>query len=72
VIELFTNGEENMVIGYYVFETVKEFNYLGSTIINNNDWNLEVVSRVQRGHISRYIHILNQNYTLEEPMSDYK
>jgi len=44
-MELLPNEEKNMVVD--VFETVKEFKYLRSTITNNNDWNLEVMSRIR-------------------------
>jgi len=45
LMELLTNEVENVVINEYVFEKVKEFKYLGSTITNNNDWSIEIMSR---------------------------
>lgn len=48
VMELLPNEEQNINIGKYTFEKVKQFKYLGSIIINNNDWSLEVVSRIHK------------------------
>jgi len=48
VMKLLPNEEKNMVVDDYVFQKVKEFKYLGSTITNNNDWSLEVTSRIRK------------------------
>lgn len=48
VMEILPNRKENVVINDYVFEKVKEFNYLGITVTNNNDWSCEVLSRVRK------------------------
>jgi len=47
-MELRPNKEKNMAVDDYVFEKVKEHMYLESTITNNNDWSLKVMSRIRK------------------------
>lgn len=39
-------NKEDILVVKYVFEKFKEFKYLGSIISNNNDWSIEVMSRI--------------------------
>jgi len=73
-MELLPNAKKNMAVDEnYVFENVKKFKFLGSTITNNNDWSLEVMTRireVERVYFALHKYFKSKLFS-EEPKGNY-